>query len=227
MLKCALLFFVLMLCSCAQPIKGLYPPKNPQDTHTIYIVSHGWHTGIVLNKGDIPKSLIPEKTDFPNAEFLEIGWGDKGFYQASDITIPITLNALFLPSDSVMHVVGFSGDIEIEFPQSEIIQLALSNEGYHRMLKMIHNYFDRKGVDIAQILRKGLYGDSKFYSANEPYHMFFTCNNWTGKMLRSSGFPITNFYTTTAANVIQQTYLRGKVIRMHKRAPIIKKRKRN
>ena len=223
-----ILRYILSLCllvftGCAIPIKGLYPPISKQESKVVYVVSHGWHTGIIVHTDDIPKDTIPEKSHFNKATFLEIGWGDKGFYQSPKITLRLTLQALFLPSDSVMHVVGFSQKPEKEFPYSEIIQLQLSDVGFQEMIKEIHTTFDRQNHSIAQGLRKGLYGDSKFYTAKGKYSALHTCNNWTASMLRASGFPITVQYSASASNIIDQIHMRGRIIRIHKRDPILYK----
>ena len=123
-----LLFFV---SSCAAPIKNLYPPKINENTKTIYIVSHGWHTGIVVSIKDIANNIIPEKDDFKGSKYIEFGWGDEGFYQAPKITIMLSLKAMFIPTKTVMHVVGFSNDVLGVFPESEIIQLQISENGFN------------------------------------------------------------------------------------------------
>ncbi len=211
-----LLIITLIISSCALPIKNLYPPHTPEETRVIYVVSHGWHTGIVIDKSDIPNNLIPEKLDFADSKYLEIGWGDSGFYQAPNITVALTLQALFTPTKSVMHVVGLKELPEKEFLQSEIIQLNLSDKGLFKLIEKVHESFERGKKNKSIILRNGLYKDSKFYPAKGYYHAFRTCNNWTGEMLRSSGMPITTLYTFSAGNVIDQTYRRGKIIRMNK-----------
>jgi hypothetical protein len=33
----------------------------------IWVVSNGWHSGIVLARADVPESVIPEIADFPQA----------------------------------------------------------------------------------------------------------------------------------------------------------------
>lgn len=215
-----LLLLCVFLVGCASPIHGLYPPAADSHNKHIYIVSHGWHTGIVIALKDIPADMLAEKSDFPAATFLEIGWGDKGFYQANDITFSLAARALFWPSDSVMHVVGFSQSPEKEFPYSEIIEITLSDAGFVEMVEEINATFDREEGAKASIQRRGLYGDSAFYAAKGEYHLFHTCNDWTAGALRKSGFPITTLYASTAGNIIDQTHKRGKVIRLHPVRPI-------
>ena len=44
----------------------------------IYLVSHDWHVGIVVKRIDILDDVCPNLKNFANADYLEIGWGDKG-----------------------------------------------------------------------------------------------------------------------------------------------------
>ena len=62
----------------------------------VYVVSHGWHTGFVIPAPEI-QGVIPElEQRFGNTPYIEFGWGDKGFYQAKETTLGLTLRAIFL-----------------------------------------------------------------------------------------------------------------------------------
>ena len=54
--------------------------------HAVYVVSHGWHTGIVLPAKLLTADNPQLKARFGEVEFLEVGWGDEAFYQAEEIT---------------------------------------------------------------------------------------------------------------------------------------------
>jgi len=224
------LILLFLLTSCASPIKNLYEPNSYDNIKTIYVVSHGWHTGIVISSSDIKGGMIPEKLDFSGDKYIEFGWGDEGFYQAPEITFNLALKAMFVPTDTVMHVVGFSNPVIESFPESEIVMLKISEVGLNKVITMIHNSFDREGNNKASSNMNGLYGNSKFYKAKGHYHIFKTCNNWTAKILRSSGFPISDLISGASGSVFTQIYRRGEILRMFKRESIWKKdyfRKKN
>jgi hypothetical protein len=66
-------------CSgCSPSLKDNCPVDNEASAKTIYLVSHGWHVGIVVKRIDIPDDVWPNLKNFANADYLEIGWGDKG-----------------------------------------------------------------------------------------------------------------------------------------------------
>lgn len=100
---CLVLLFAL--AGCAGPVAGLYPPQSAETCRTIRLVGHGWHTGIVVAATDVSR---PIAAWFPNARYLEFGWGDRAFYMAREQSAWLALRAVLLPTDSVMHVAGYA-----------------------------------------------------------------------------------------------------------------------
>lgn len=69
------------------------------------------------------------KKRFASAPYLEFGWRDKGFYQSEEITSSLTFQAIFLPTESVIHVVEVTESAENYFPHSEVTTICL-NKGF-------------------------------------------------------------------------------------------------
>jgi hypothetical protein len=40
-------------------------------------VSHGWHTGLVIRRADIPEGIWPEPHHYADPAYVEVGWGDR------------------------------------------------------------------------------------------------------------------------------------------------------
>lgn len=146
-------------------------PDESDPYKTIYLVSHGWHAGIVLQRTDIPDGVWPAPGDFTDAQYLEVGWGDRDFYQTPDPPIGLILKAALLPTASVLHVVGFSGSVPAYFRFSEIIRIELSSAGFDHLSRTIAASFARDEAGNATSLGPGLYGDSRFYLSRERYHL--------------------------------------------------------
>jgi len=192
----------VLLFACVSPPKGLFPPGPNEPSKTIYLVSHGWHAGIVVKRGDIPPGTWPQHNDFPEAEYLEVGWGDKDYYMTPEPHLGITLKAGLLPSASVLHIVGFSGSVTRYFPRSEVIRIDLSEAGFERLCSYLENSYAQDEAGLSQSLGPALYGDGRFYLSRESYHAFNTCNVWTARGLRNAGCPI-----TPAANLMVETLM--------------------
>ena len=180
----------LLQFACASPPKGLFPPGPDEPGAAIYLVSHGWHAGIVIKRADIPAGVWPQHNEFPGAEYLEVGWGDKDYYMTPNAGLGITLKAGLLPTPSVLHVVGFNAPVTQFFPRSEIIRVDLSMTGLERLCRYIENSYARDETTPSRPLGPSLYGEGLFYLSRESYHAFNTCNAWTASALREAGCPI-------------------------------------
>lgn len=179
---------VLVVCACAEPQVASRPPPSGNPAVSIYVVAHERHTGLVLPRADIPAGLWPESRDFPRADYLEVGWGERDYYQGRDQGLWGTLKAALWPTPSVLHVVGVRGSVARYFRASEVVKLMLSRDDFERLVSYIHDAHER--TRAAAALGPGLYGNSRFYPAWESFHLFRNCNVWTARALRTAGLPI-------------------------------------
>lgn len=187
----SLWYFLLILFNGPSAI--LSPPQTQSQTqpsHSISLVQHGWHVGLLVPTPLIFKEIPQLKERFPNAQFLEIGWGDRGFYQSKELTWDVYLSAIFWPSASTMHIVGVHEDFE-SFTQNRTTQkLCLSQVELSQMIKFIRSSFQKDDSKQIQSSVKGLYGDSQFYQGQGRYNWTYTCNRWVAEALKSSGLSL-------------------------------------
>ena len=176
----------LLVCACASSPVALLPDA-PADL-PVFVVPQGGHTGIAVRRADIPAALLPEKRDFPGADYLEFGWGDREFYMADAPTSGVSFRAAFSPTPSAMHVAGVRGDLAAHFPGAEIVEIGVSRPALEALLRYVHESFARAG-DAAQSLGRG------FYPGRETFHLSRTCNVWTAGALRAAGLPVQSALT--------------------------------
>ncbi len=207
-----ILFLAAGYCACEAPVKNAPAPSTSELRNTIYLVSHGWHAGIVLRRAEIPDSVWPAPGDFLGAQYLEVGWGDMDYYQTPDPPMGLILKAALLPTASVLHIVGFSGTVPVYFPFSEIIRIELSSAGFAHLAQNIAESFARDGTGNATSLGPGLYGNSRFYLSRESYHLFNTCNVWSARALRAAGLPIIPARAITVESLMVQARKFGMVV---------------
>lgn len=208
----ALLLFVVVACSaCSASVRDL-PVNDKQPRKTIYLVSHGWHAGIVLHSVDIADKWLPVVEDFPGADYLEIGWGDRDYYQTPDAHIGLVIKAALLPTDSVLHIVGFSKTVTSYFPDSEIIGIELSTDGFENLTRRIASSFAHDEAGKLLPTGPGLYGNSRFYLSTERYHLFNTCNVWTARLLKTAGLAITPATAISVEGLMSQVRKTGMVL---------------
>jgi uncharacterized protein (TIGR02117 family) len=211
-LRRALLPLILLpLGACAAPQPNPVEPQGGGPSIAVYLVAHDKHSGIAIRRADIPAGLLPESRDFPDADYLEVGWGEREYYYGRDQGFIGTLRAAFAPNNrSVLHVAGVRGPLTANFPASEIIEVMLSRDGFERLARYIHDAYDRGGAPVVAPLGPGLYGDSRFYPARESFNLLRTCNVWTARGLRGAGLPIDD--SITMEGVMSQARAIGTVV---------------
>ena len=179
----------------------------------IRVVSHGWHTGIVVPRRELPKGLWLAGGDFSDDEFLEFGWGDAGFYQAESMSIWQSLRAAVVPSDAVLHVVGFQKPTDEFFRGSGVVAIDVSLGALDRLVRFFDQSVVKSRDGGVRPLGSGLYGHSYFYAAHGQYALFNNCNHWVARALQSAGLPIDPNDALTATSVFDQARRIGRVVR--------------
>ena len=212
-LPVALLLVAGLVACAAPPVIPAEPSATPSATRILYVVSHGWHTGIVLRAADVPVDAWPARMDFPGAQYLEVGWGDRDFYRAADPGAWLALKAVFWSTPGVLHVAAFDGAVERYFHAAEVVELTVSEAGLQRLIGQVRasHEFDAAGRPVA--LGTGLYGPSRFYASRERFHLYKTCNVWVATALREAGVPVAPERSITAEQLLAQLRSLGRVLR--------------
>lgn len=210
------------LSGCLPGRGGLFRGQTPSNVKTasfddgeavtIYIIGHGWHTGLVLPTEEIDAEDFPNRTLHSGGRFVEIGWGDEGFYNAKVVWPTIVAKALFLPTPSVLHLVRFDPAVDRVFVGSDIVELKISREGFRRLCRFIHNSFELDDAGKPIWSGPGIYGDGQFYRGKESYYYPKTCNVWTARALQAAGVPVLPALSTTATGVLAQARPHGRVL---------------
>ena len=186
---------------------------NTEDEHfPIYVVGHGWHTGLMLRTKDLPKEMFP-KLNLSNGPAIEIGWGSESFYRASDYTFKLGFKSFVFPNPSVLHVVIMPDEAEQNFQHSDLYVYWASHAEYKRMLEFVMKTFTKDDNGVIIDLGPGIYGNSRFYRANGTYHFPKSCNAWTANAVVAAGAPIWPSLALTARNTLHQLRLVGDEIR--------------
>lgn len=157
----------------------------------VAVVNIGWHTGIAIAAGDIDAAVLPEVRDLSGAAWIEFGWGDAAFYRNPNPDIGTYLSAAFLDTPSVMHLVGMPVPPGQYFPKAEVVEVALDDDEFARLLAYLAASFRRDGGgEPARPTGPGLYVQSLFYDAVGSFSLDNTCNTWVARALAAAGLPI-------------------------------------
>jgi uncharacterized protein (TIGR02117 family) len=211
----AAVFAAATLVTLRSGDRALYPAPPSEPTVRVFVVSHGYHAGIVLPRATVtdvasPRgygALMAVATRFAAFPFVEIGWGDEEFYRSvptiASVTVPMAVRALFLPGNrSVLHVVGLTYPPRVAFPLADILALDLSPNGFERMLGRIDATFAAANAgDPADDAGPGLYGPSRFYRARGTFNILHVCNHWLADLLDAAGVPTAPVLATLPAGL--------------------------
>jgi uncharacterized protein (TIGR02117 family) len=189
----------------------LYPVADGAPRIEIFVVSNGYHAGLVLPRAAMAEvagrngyaALIALGARFNGYGALEIGWGEEGFYTSvptiASLTLSAAMRALFRPGNaSVLHVVGLNGSAREVFPHSDLVRLELSQAGFERLLAKVDATFAPGHQDLGP----GLYGPSRFYRAVGAFNLLHVCNHWVADMLDAAGVPTAPLLDTVPAGLL-------------------------
>jgi uncharacterized protein (TIGR02117 family) len=228
-LSAVALAIVVLAGATARPADpALWPPKPGEAATEIFVISHGYHSGIALStaalaaeaqrSGDTALSLIAER--FGGYPFIEFGWGEEDFYASvptiADLKVGLAVRALLWPGNkSVLHVVGLPDAPRKVFASADIVRIALSDAGFVRMLSALNATFAQSDDPAQlQVLGRGLYGPSLFFRANGTFHMFSVCNHFVADMLSAAGLPVTPVLDTVPPGLLFDLKMRAGLERL-------------
>ncbi|WP_027173361.1 DUF2459 domain-containing protein [Methylobacterium sp. 10] len=207
-----LVLLVLAAIVTARPGDPALYPAPDDDSENIELVSHGWHSGLVIPRealtgegaGTALRSIATRFRAYPGIEF---GWGEARFYRATptlaQFDLRLALEALFTPGgrEGVVQVVGLEDDTRTSFPHSDIVPIRVSKAGLTRLLARLDASF--RLIDNVPVEGgPGLYGPSLFYEGQGRFSAANVCNHWAARLLNAAGLPITPVLDTHPAGLL-------------------------
>ncbi len=195
---------VLVFVLFCRQIGTDYTPLPGSSFEKILIGKHTWHTGIILKKGLSTEHIDFFQESYPGAEFIEVGWGDFDFFRSEKATVGMAVKAMLWPTRSVLHVLPYYRDPSDYFPEGDIIEIELPQQGFKELVSYINTSFARDEYGKIIPLDSEINVRGQFYLSIEKYHLFKTCNVWTAKALKSGGYSVVPFYALSSGNLMKQ-----------------------
>lgn len=161
-----------------------HPPSlDCEKNREIFITTNGVHLDVILPVDFLNDELARQLKLSPEIRYVAFGWGDKQFYletpQWSDLTVPVALKAVFLKSESAMHVTRYTNSNRSWIP-FKICQVQLKE-----LNRYIIGSFEKNSKGNFIQLHVGGYGNNDaFYEATGSFSLFITCNVWVNKALK-------------------------------------------
>lgn len=191
------LLVLIMLYLIAALFGSIFPAnqfwESPDEGIELFIETNGLHTGIVMpmrsDAHDWGTLIRPEHLDDPAryGTHILVGWGHEGVYrnaeQWQDLRFKDAASAIIGSSNVLLHV------YHLNYPQvypPYRRSFKVSEAEYRLIVEAIERRFvlNEAGQPIPS---KGYGKNDLFYKSRGHYNAFYTCNSWTGDVLRQAG----------------------------------------
>ena len=159
----------------------------------VFVNTNGVHTGIGMPlHNDIMdwRPYVPaEHLRVPaRGNYIIVGYGHRDFYlntpSWAELSLSTAVNAASGLGRTLVHVDHLQDPVE----SGEQKAITLSPDEYRRLVAYIRPRFqlDADGHTIP-VPGRGYNSNDAFYEANGGYSAILTCNEWTGRALRTAG----------------------------------------
>lgn len=146
------------------------------------------HLDIVMPLENIEPEFLCRLEILPGTKYVSFGWGDKEFYintpEWKDLTFKTAFKALFLKSETAMHVTCYS----TRYSSWRDIKICSSQ------LDLLNRYIEKsfsknENGSFKKLTVPGYYENDFFFEAIGSFSLFKTCNVWVNNALKETGVP--------------------------------------
>lgn len=208
--QAAIKIFMLSLTSLALPsFSGIAGGNTAWETgyeklFEVFVIQARWHTGIILKTADIDRQVWPETDRYRDRNFVDTGWGDEKFYQATGDPVFLAARAVLWPTQSVLQVFAFNTPLRSAYGrQSRILRIPVTEKQLTALSGFVSESYvrDDNGLPVPSTV----YGETDHYFlATKKYHLFRTCNTWVAIAFRQSGLNVRSFGILNANQLFRQ-----------------------
>jgi uncharacterized protein (TIGR02117 family) len=199
------LYFLTALIGSNIPANNAW--RQPRDGIDIFVETNGVHVSII-----VPISTAGEDlSDLIRPEHLSqkelygthamIGWGHGGVYRNAktwaDVRSGDVTSAFFGSDDTLLHIYHLINPKPAPYRK----KIKVSVQQYRSIISQIRSTFLLNGN--GQSIANSAYGPNNlFYNAHGRYSAFYTCNSWSGHILKNAGIR-TGIWTPMAGGLMQ------------------------
>jgi uncharacterized protein (TIGR02117 family) len=212
-------WLLLLAARCHLPRRVAAPAEGPDSTSAIYLVRHGWHAGVAVRRADLQAApdaaaspLRSVLETFPDARYLEVGWGEARYYPGETRGVWGAVRAGAWPTASVLHVVPVSGPVTAAFRPNTIVRIPVGPGELEALTQYVSASFAVDDAGRPVRATDGFYPGSQFYRSGLTYHVFNNCNHWAAAALEAAGCDTAPRWTLTVGQVVRQAEACGTLV---------------
>lgn len=178
----SLYFFISLILSFSPA--NITLPECKRDKE-IFISTNGIHVDIIIPVHVFEPEFPEQLHILPTAEYIAFGWGDKNFYintpEWKYLTFSVAFKALFLKSETAMHVTFYPGK------GRNWKSIHLCDQQLRSLIVYIRSTFihDQHG-QLQKMDFEGYNEYDVFFDAKGSFSLFFTCNTWVNNGFKKS-----------------------------------------
>lgn len=178
-----LLYIAVSLILSYIPVGSNDP--SPEKTISVFLHSNGTHTDLILAKEHVDHRILNGLQRADTDSYYAFGWGDEDFYintpTWADLKFSTAAKAMFLPSNTLMHVVRFdqqkSAWKEVKVSPE---QLSILNE------ELLKGFAKAENYGKTHLPGHTYFGHDEFYRGEGSYSCLCTCNSWLNSALKAA-----------------------------------------
>ncbi len=194
----AALISLPILYVCASILGAILPGPHPQiegaPTARIALARGPIHYDILLPLTDATRAAFAfaeaagVPLSDPNARYLIVGWGSRGFYTTTGTYADLTLRKIWdaATGDSGVLHLDVAGDLA-HVP--DLVWLRASDAQLALLTHVIIASLTPDAAGNPTPLDARYSQTDAFFAAKGAFHLLHTCNVWVGETLRAAGIP--------------------------------------
>lgn len=191
------LAMAVLLVGCLLPPPGVPQPGSPSSAEpassTIFVARREWHIDIGFATAELEAPLDSLAEQFPRAQYLFFGFGDRHYLMAKQQNLPAMLGAL-LPGPGIILVTALENSPRQAFGAAGVIELRVPREQARAAQAYIWSSLapteETNGEPRVTAYARGPYEDSSYFSTPARYSAFHTCNTWGAEVLQAASLPV-------------------------------------
>jgi len=208
--RCAVAWLAASLVAAPCTVVAQSSPAA-QDAAVIYVARRGWHVDIGFAAADLQPPLTSLMNEFPGAQYVFFGFGDRRYFLARHHHAPGLLAALW-PGQGMMLATGLISAPPVAFGEGHVAALRVTPRQTRDAQAFVWQSLKKQSEDgSVKSYAPGPYGGSVFFDATPKYSAFHTCNTWAAEVLAAGTLPI------RSAGVVFAGQLWTQVRRLEKR----------
>ena len=199
------LIFVLVLleaCTGMPPRRAVEGVVRAGPPMIVYVARRGWHIDIGFHVSDLEPPLAAVDQDFPNAQYLFFGFGDRRYLVSRHKSFASMLAALW-PGAGMVLATSVVTTPEEAFGAAQVIRLTVSAAQGREAQGFVWNSFVKTDGAVS-FDAAGPYEGSLYYNAIPTYSAVYTCNTWIAEALQTAGLSIHSVGVVFAAQLWSQ-----------------------